>query len=249
MMKYLRAIRKLIEWDPMTRFEVMKHLSKIVFPAYRFKWPQMDWWNNLEFTHYLERFSEQNGMNTDRRWMLNQLLRLTYQVPGDTAECGVYQGAASYLICQFNAEILDNERHHFMFDSFEGLSKPSANDSLYWSKGDLSAPEEAVRNALSDFPNITLFKGWIPTRFKEVENKQFSFVHIDVDLYEPTLESMAFFYPRMSPGGIILCDDYGFSTCPGATRAVDKILQDKPEKMISLCSGGGFMIKGCPTQG
>ena len=247
MAKYLKIIRKLIDGDQVTRFEIMKAISKIIYPAYRFKWPQMDWWNNQDFSHYLEKFDELKGMNTDRRWMLNQLLRLTHNVPGDTAECGVYLGASSYLICKFNEEQKENKRQHYLFDSFEGLSEPSTNDNSYWSKGDLSAPEEAVRKVLVDFPNTMYFKGWIPSRFEEVELRRFSFVHIDVDLYEPTWESMEFFYPRMNLGGIILCDDYGFSSCPGATKAVDKSLQDKPEKMISLCSGGGFMIKGIPT--
>ncbi len=249
MTKYLIAIRKLVKGDPMTRFEVMKHIANTIFPTYRFKWPQMDWWNNQDFTHYLKKFDEHKGMNTDRRWVLSQLMRLTHNVAGDTAECGAYLGAGSYLICQFNTLHSNNERQHFIFDSFEGLSEPGTNDNHHWSKGDLSAPEEAVRKALADFPNITYLKGWIPSRFAEVENRKFSFIHIDVDLHEPTRECIAFFYPRMNPGGIILCDDYGFSSCPGATKAIDEFLENKPEKMISLCSGGGFMIKGCLTQG
>ena len=74
-------------------------------------------------------------------------------------------------------------------------------------------------------------------------------VHVDVDLYEPTLASLAFFYPRMNPGGVMVCDDYGFTTCPGATKAVDEFLHDKPEKMIALPNGGGFFIAGVSTAG
>ena len=114
-----------------------------------------------------------------------------------------------------------------------------------WPKSSL----EEVTLALAPFPNTVLLPGWIPERFAEVRDKTFCFVHIDVDLYQPTKDSIAFFYPRMQPGGIILCDDYGFTTCPGATKAVDEYLGGKLEKMISLCSGGGFMIKGCMTQG
>ena len=40
---------------------------------------------------------------------------------------------------------------------------------------------------------IILLKGWIPSRFEEVKDKNFSFVHIDVDLYQPTLDSLNFF--------------------------------------------------------
>lgn len=249
MRKQITALYKLFNGEPLARFELMKKISNLIFPAYQFKWPQMEWWNNREFNHYLEKFHEKNGMNSDRHWMLDQLLRLTYNVPGDTSECGVYLGASSYLICKFNAKLKDCSRQHFIFDSFEGLSKPGGNDGSHWSVSDLSAPEESVRKALEEFAHTTYLKGWIPSRFAEVEDKSFSFVHIDVDLYEPTRDSMAFFYPRTNPGGIILCDDYGFTTCPGATSAVDEFLRNKPEKMISLCSGGGFMIKGCSTQG
>jgi predicted O-methyltransferase YrrM len=69
-------------------------------------------------------------------------------------------------------------------------------------------------------------------------------VHIDVDLYNPTKDSLEFFCPRLRPGGIIVCDDYGFSSCPGATAACNEFLADKPEKMIGLSDGGGFLFKG-----
>ncbi len=77
--------------------------------------------------------------------------------------------------------------------------------------------------------------------------KRFAFVHIDVDLHEPTMDSVEFFYPRLAPGGILLCDDYAIGTCVGATEAIDDFFDDKPEKMIALDAGGGFMIKGVVT--
>lgn len=246
--KYLRLLRELPDSGSMARFEILKRISAAVFPAYRFKWPQMAWWGDKDFNAYLERFGELRGMNTDRRWMLGQLLRLTVDVPGDTAECGVYLGASSYLICKFNSGLAGAERQHFMFDSFEGLSAPDPEDGGYWRKGDLAVSLDKVAANLSGFSNTAFLKGWIPERFPEVADRRFSFVHIDVDLYEPTLESLRFFYPRMNPGGIILCDDYGFTTCPGATRAMDEYLRDKPEAAIALSCGGGFMVKNWPTQ-
>ncbi|HEX3704868.1 MAG TPA: TylF/MycF/NovP-related O-methyltransferase, partial [Vicinamibacterales bacterium] len=66
----------------------------------------------------------------------------------------------------------------------------------------------------------------------DIEAERFEFganwvrilLHIDVDLYEPTRDSIAFLYERMNPGGIVVCDDYGFMTCPGATKAIDEFL-------------------------
>jgi hypothetical protein len=111
----------------------------------------------------------------------------------------------------------------------------------------MSRSEAIVRQNLGEFSAYEFHKGWIPDRFVDVAEKHFAFVHIDVDLYQPTLDSLKFFYSRMNPGGIILCDDYGFTTCPGATKAVNELLADKPENMVALPGGGGFLIKGTPT--
>lgn len=227
------------------RFYKVTYIASKILPEYRFKWPQMEWWKNQGFNKYLKRFDEENGnkFNSDRRWMIHQLLRLTEDVDGDTAECGVYEGATSWLICHASANSC-HSRTHFAFDSYEGLSSPSHLDGKHWETGDLACSLETVRENLKTFDNnIVYLKGWIPDRFKEVEERYFSFVHIDVDLYEPTLASIAFFYERVNPGGIIVCDDYGFTSCPGATQAIDSFLINKPEKMISLSSGGGFFMK------
>jgi hypothetical protein len=108
----------------------------------------------------------------------------------------------------------------------------------------MSSSEELLKGNLSHVESIEVYKGLIPFRFSEVEDRFFSFVHIDVDLYQPTLDSIEFFYPRMSDGAVLVCDDYGFTSCPGATKAIEQYLEDKPEKMVSLSTGGGFFIKG-----
>jgi O-methyltransferase len=229
------------------RLRLLRLAGKLLVPSYRFKWPQLDWWKNQEFTDYLNRFGELEALNTDRRWMIYQLLRLVVHVQGDTAECGVFRGATSYLICCANKQSPAGTKRHHVFDSFEGLSEPAVSDGRHWAKGDLRYGIEQVREALGEFANVQFYPGWIPERFHEVEDRRFSFVHIDVDLADPTRESVMFFYPRMEAGGIIVCDDYGISTCPGATQAIDRFLADKPEKMLMFPAGGGFLIRNSPA--
>lgn len=229
------------------RFELLRLLADRVLPEYRFKWPQMDWWQSPAFNDYLDRFDERFGNNADRRWLVAQLLRLVADVPGDTAEVGCYRGAMSWLICASNQRS-EQRRVHHLFDSFEGLSLPSANDGKHWRTGDLACGESVVHANLSQFASrFRTYKGWVPDRFSEVADSSFSFVHIDVDLHDPTLDSLAFFYPRLSVGGILVCDDYGFTSCPGATLACDRYMADKPEAMLRLADGGGFLIKGVRT--
>lgn len=229
------------------RFRLLLKLGSLLYPQYSFKWPQLNWLEDPAFNAYLVKFGEDSGLNKERRWMVQQLARLTETVPGDTVECGVFEGASSYLLCQANAASRNFKRWHHIFDSFEGLSPPAAADGAHWHQGDLSRGEEIVRQNLAEFTAFQLHKGWIPERFADVAEKRFAFVHIDVDLYQPTLDSLRFFYERMNPGGIILCDDYGFLTCPGATQAVSEYLSGKPEAMVALPDGGGFLIKGLPT--
>lgn len=227
-------------------FNLLVKFGARVLPIYRFTYPQMDWWSDKQFNEYLDFFDERTSFNTHRKYTLAQLMKLVRLVDGDTAECGVFMGASSYLIMKFNADS-PFSKTHFVLDSFEGLSDPDVSDGSHWQQGDLSVTEQSfIKNMRNFRPNehYEILKGWIPHRFSDIEDRKFSFVHIDVDLHQPTKDSIEFFYQRMEPGAILLCDDYGFDTCPGATKAVNDFMVDKPEEIIGLADGGAFFIKG-----
>lgn len=76
-----------------------------------------------------------------------------------------------------------------------------------------------------------------------MENKTFALVHVDVDLYQPTLDSLEFFFPRLLPGGILVCDDYGSGSYPGARTAMDEYFSNQLENIIELPQGQGFVQK------
>ncbi len=244
MKNLLRFCRNTFSQDDGRKIAALATFGRFLFADYRFSWPQMAWWKDRDFNDYLARFDELKGYNTHRKWMLYQLLRLIERIPGDTAECGVWRGASSFLICKSNEKNREHSRVHYCFDSFEGLSDPGSEDGSYWQEGNLTADESEVEEALAEFANVVLCKGWIPARFDEFKDLRFAFVHVDVDLREPTMHSINFFYERLNPGGVFLCDDYGFTTCPGATAVIDEFLENKPEQMLALDNGGGFFIKG-----
>jgi hypothetical protein len=209
--------------------------------------PHLIWHRDAEFIKLWARFPEATPGITERRYILLSAAQSVRNVQGDTAECGVYRGASSFLIL---ASQEGTGKIHHIFDSFSGLSEPEKFDSIVndemvdqWKKNDLAAPSDIVRRNLAAYEAVQFYAGWIPERFREVEHRRFSFVHIDVDLYRPTLDSLAFFYPRMNSGGLIICDDYGFSTCPGAKTAFDEFLADKPERVIHATTGQAILVK------
>jgi O-methyltransferase len=119
----------------------------------------------------------------------------------------------------------------------------NTQDGAYWKVHDLHAPLLEATRRLSDCQQVQFYAGWIPERFPDVMFERFALVHIDVDLYQPTLDSLQFFYPRLNTGGVLICDDYGSLRCPGATQACEEFLVGKPEQMIMLPAGGGFILK------
>lgn len=181
----------------------------------------------------------------DRKYALNEFFKLAHRLEGDVAECGTYRGASAFfLVKSINRFGLTKDL--FLFDSFMGLSEPGPCDGSFWVENDLSASQKDVWDNLSRAGGTSFVKvleGWIPNRFDEVKDRKFCFVHLDVDLAQPTVDSLEFFYPRMVSGGLILIDDYGFDTCPGVTHVVDEFMKFKTEAIVKLVSGGCLIIK------
>ncbi len=224
------------------RYYAMERLANMFNPHFHFTEAGQLWRDDKAFEESYLGLVGDDFHSLDRKYTVNQFLHLIKNISGDMAECGVYKGATAWFICSFIQQQELNKSLH-VFDSFEGLSKPKSEDGNYWAAGNLATEEATCRNNLSAFNFVNYYKGWIPERFIEVEATRFCFVHIDVDLYQPTLDAISFFYERLNKAGIMICDDYGFSTCPGAKKAMDVFFTDKAEAVIMLTTGQGFIIK------
>lgn len=184
-----------------------------------------------------------------RFFHMTQMLRLTAGIPGATAEAGVFRGLGSYLMCRVRREETPtfDGSGHFMIDSFEGLPPGRDDDgptAIVGRFNDTSV--EHVRGALSEFPGATIVKGWIPGAFAELPEQTYRFVHVDVDLHDSTLDSLEYFYPRMSPGGIIVIDDYGpwpTGVWPGCAKAVRTFCDRTGVPHTALDTGNAVIVK------
>jgi len=197
----------------------------------------MAWTADEEFLAEMKRF-DPTGLSMERRFLLRELLKLVDHLEGDTAEAGVYEGAASSIICKARGR----RSTHWAFDSFEGISAPSEHDHDFWTAGALASSEAGARAILDPLGAVVL-KGWIPDVFAEASIERLVFAHVDVDIHDPTLASFEYFYDLVVPGGLIVCDDYGFAVCSGAKEAVDGFMAERPEKVIHSPTGQGIVIK------
>jgi O-methyltransferase len=229
-------------FDDAQRFELFYEIGRKLQPDFSINDRGRVFLKDEAFRNYYNRFidASQNWKPFERRWTVGQMLRLLPDVPGNLAECGVFEGATAFQLCKF-AHKYGRKVH--LFDSFQGVSTPNENDGAHWSKGDLSASEATLRTNLKEFDCFETFPGWIPSRFSDVADHEYAFVHIDVDLEQPTYDSIAFFYPRMSAGAVMILDDHGYDTCPGARKAALDYMADKPEPVLDLATGQGLIVR------
>ena len=75
------------------------------------------------------------------------------------------------------------------------------------------------------------------------ENNKYKFVHIDVDLYQPTFDTLNYIYDKVVKGGIIITDDYRSPSFPGNQKAWEKYFNSKNILSLSLPSGQAVVIK------
>lgn len=203
-------------------------------------------WKDQEFFVRAKARHTMPGIPDMRCFFLQSCIRSIEDVEGDVAECGVREGKSA----SFMREACARPRTFFLFDSFEGLSDPApGRDTIAtaWRedgrKRVFAVAADRVIARLEAIEGFRVLRGWIPARFPEVADRTFALAHIDVDLYEPTRDAIAFFYPRMAHHGLIVCDDYGSGAYPGARVAIDEYLADKPEKPIELPQGQCLIVK------
>ncbi|MEC7583118.1 MAG: TylF/MycF/NovP-related O-methyltransferase [Planctomycetota bacterium] len=168
-----------------------------------------------------------------------ELLDATSEVDGDVAECGVFRGQTVVPIALYLRE-RSLDRRVFGLDSFQGFDDAVKVDMAL---GGADHPTKAVHGfsatSLDLVSNkarlfgvedrIELLPGYFEQTLPALQNRSFSFVHLDCDLYESYKACLEFFYPRMPVGGVILLDEYDDPPWPGCNKAVDEFLAGKAE--------------------
>jgi O-methyltransferase len=194
-------------------------------------------------------------VDTDRAWTLACAFRQTATLPGEVWECGVYQGGSATL---FKLMIQDRVRQSGdapctlrLFDSFQGLPQTQCGLDRHHAGDFADTSLEKVRETVGAEAWTDFRAGWIPATFAGLEDAAIRLAHVDVDLYQPILDCCEFIYPRLVPGGMMVFDDYGLASCPGARAAVDNFFRGRPESPFPLLNGQCVVTRlpGAPTVG
>ena len=223
-----------------------------ITPFFIFLYPLNRHFNNLvpKFYHDLD----------GRYYRFLYCLEATANVKGDVAELGTGTGrGTAYIVSTMSALSLDKKYH--AFDTFEGFPSIHENDleglSEYRKKisvvGHYSGYsgkhiENIIRRAQLEKASVpySMISGDVSETIPNLaKNQKYSFVFIDLDLYEGYKAALEGLYDRVAEGGIILFDEYQYvDEWPGAKRAVDEFLSDKTESLRFFAyDGSAFIVK------
>lgn len=140
------------------------------------------------------------------------------KIEGDIIECGVYQGVCIAMILAYFSSKNDFSRDIYLYDTFEGMTKPSQLDYYFLNSkklltGDNYCSIDNVKKNLSYFDykseKTHYIKGDVMTTLNDKRHKKISLLRLDTDFYESTYHELKVLHKNVIKNGFIIYDDYG----------------------------------------
>lgn len=175
-----------------------------------------------------------------------------YDIPGAFVESGVWKGGSSMAAALTLVKLGVTDREFHLFDTFEGIPAPGEHDALigsdhetlmkWWQKENskkgatpwLEAPVEEVRANLAStgYPSdlVHTYPGLVEDTVPANAPEQIALLRLDTDYYSSTKTELEVMFERLSPGGVLIIDDYGYTA--GTRKAVDEFLAQHPEPLF-----------------
>ncbi|WP_271189194.1 TylF/MycF/NovP-related O-methyltransferase [Dactylosporangium matsuzakiense] len=175
---------------------------------------------------------------------------LLFEVPGAIVEVGCNRGQTSVWLQQIIQDVAPHRELH-VFDSFQGMP-PAGSQDPFLKEGELKVSVADVEETFTqwDLPLPQIHEGWFEDTLPAACPDKICFAYLDGDFYESIKTSLEVVVPRLSPGGVMLIDDYpalnenplSWAGLPGVRLACDEYFQessDRPEVLVGL---GGMAV-------
>lgn len=164
---------------------------------------------------------------------------------GAIIEVGAWRGGTGALIAA-KAQLLGINDLCYVCDTFCGVVKAGSLDPSYsgGEHADTSKTQVEQLYASLGLTNVRVLQGIFPDETgAPLQDTQFRFCHIDVDVYQSAKDVLDWIWPRLVRGGIVVYDDYGFDSCAGITKHVDEQRCIGDRLVIHNLNGHAILIK------
>lgn len=166
-------------------------------------------------------------------------------IPGDFVDCGVNTGfCARSLMHYIGFEKLNKK--YYLLDTFYGLDPRFSSQEEMETHKHFKYEEqdnyERVKKTFSQF-NVEIVKGAIPETLPRVKTDSICFLHLDMNTALPEVAALEYFWNKISKGGVVLFDDYGFKGHLPQKEAADAWAKKIGVEILSLPTGQGLIIK------
>jgi O-methyltransferase len=232
------AVRR---FNVLTSEEKRKISSPNDYDVYQSECYYAPWKVDREFLKTYHEVAKNSLLAAPRCWVLYSAVKQALTLNGELWECGVYRGGTAHLLKLLRDEYAASKTIR-LFDSFIGMPKTSDFTDVH-KEGDFSDTSLETVRSLVGTGGVVYHPGFIPQTFEGLCVDKIAFAHVDLDLHDAILESCKYVYPRLSKGGVMVFDDYGFASCPGARIAVDDFFKDKPEFPLVLPTAQAIIHK------
>lgn len=199
------------------------------------------WKTNKQFNAIYEVVKRHTLVDEYRLWELFTLALQYRTMPGDILEVGVFKGGTAGILCS----AFGQENTVYLADTFKGVVKTSKIDIDYCDGKHSDTSLDEVYSVLSTLKctNYLILPGIFPDDTGHLVSKKLKFIHIDVDIYQSAKDIVEWSKDRLLNGGIIIFDDYGFSSTSGITKYCEELLATGEFLMIHNLNGHALFIK------
>lgn len=177
--------------------------------------------------------------------------RRALHIPGDFVECGVFQGDMSYFLVSL-LNFSQTGKQFYLYDSFDGFDfSQTSQDDYPMNDGFLNFAHtvyqeksvyENVVERFAPWENVRVIKGYLPGTLDGHAPDSIAYLHIDLNAPKPEIGVLERLFPRMSPGGVIVFDDYGWREFIRQREAEDAFMRERGYEILELPTGQGLVV-------